>query len=307
MYLEHYGLRELPFSLTPDTGYFFSYGHYRDALNTLLVALHNGEGFIKVCGEVGTGKTLLCRKLLASLQAPYLTAWIPNPYLTPTALIHALAEELGMAMPRNQGAYRALKQISDRLIELNEQGQQVVLCIDEAQAMPQQTLETLRLLTNLETEKRKLLHVVLFGQPELDAALAKPSLRQLRQRITFSYDLQPIDRDGMEAYLQYRLHVAGNQGGVNFSPSALARLYQGSGGYPRLINILAHKALLLGYGQGLHRIGPPQVDAAIADTEGAFRPGWRVRLTPRHWTLLTLASLGLLLLLLQNRFFGVYG
>jgi len=274
MYLEHYGLREFPFSLTPDTSYFFAYGHYRDAYNTLLVALQNGEGFIKVSGEVGTGKTLLCRKLLNSLQAPFVTAYIPNPYLTPPSLILAVAEELGMELPRNQGAHRALKAITDRLITLNGEGKRVVLCIDEAQAMPDQTLETLRLITNLETEKRKLLHVVLFGQPELDEHLNKPSVRQLKQRITFSYQLHPIDREGMEAYIHHRLLVAGSNGGIRFERGALKKLYQGSRGFPRLINILAHKALLLGYGQGVKTITAHHVKLAIADTEGAHKGGF---------------------------------
>lgn len=269
MYLQHYGLRELPFSLTPDTSFFFGYGHYRDAYNTLTIALQNGEGFIKVTGEVGTGKTLLCRKLLNSLGDDYATAYIPNPYLTPSALVMAVAYELGIEINTKEGPHRALKQITQRLIELGNEGKKVVLCIDEAQAMPEQTMETLRLITNLETEKRKLLHVVLFGQPELDERLAQKSARQLRQRITFSYTLQPIDGEGIAAYLQHRLLVAGGNGEVGFDNNAVQQLYRGSGGFPRLINVLAHKALMLGYGQGVKRIGAAQVKAAIADTEGA--------------------------------------
>ena len=273
MYLEHYGLRELPFSLTPDTSFFFGYGHYRDAYNTLMVALQNGEGFIKVTGEVGTGKTLLCRKLLNSLGDDYATAYIPNPYLTPSALILAVADELGVEINAKEGPHRALKQITERLVELGNAGKKVVLCIDEAQAMPEQTMETLRLITNLETEKRKLLHVVLFGQPELDERLGQKSARQLRQRITFSYTLQPIDAEGIAAYLQHRLLVAGGNGEVGFDSGAVKQLFQGSGGFPRLINILAHKALMLGYGQGIKQIGTQQIKAAISDTEGAIKGG----------------------------------
>lgn len=284
MYLEHYGLQELPFSLTPDTGYFFAYGHFIDAYNTLIVALQNGEGFIKVSGEVGTGKTLLCRKLLNSLEAPFLTAYIPNPYLNPSALILAIADELGMTIPRSQGAHVALKSITNQLLALSQEGKQVVICIDEAQAMPDQTLETLRLITNLETEKRKLLQVVLFGQPELDAHLDKPSVRQLKQRITFSYRLEPIDRHGMAAYLNHRLQVAGNSSGLQLTQGALKQLYRGSGGIPRLINILAHKALLLGYGEGTQRITAGHIRQAIADTEGARRLSFWQLLRP-HWLL----------------------
>ncbi|MGM0593668.1 MAG: ExeA family protein [Pseudomonadota bacterium] len=292
MYLEHYGLREFPFSLTPDTSFFFAYGHYRDAFNTLVVALQNGEGFIKVTGEVGTGKTLLCRKLLNHLEGekqPFTTAYIPNPYLTPNALLLAVASELGLEIPRNAGAHKAMAALNQRLVELNGDGKQVVLCIDEAQAMPDQTLEAVRLITNLETEKRKLLHVVLFGQPELDQHLAKPSVRQLRQRITFSYTLQPLDQAGIESYLAHRLVVAGSDGSVHFEPAAIRRLHSGSGGIPRLVNILAHKALMLGYGQGTQRIRPDHVTRAIADTEGARQSGQWPKNRLRTWLLGALA------------------
>ncbi len=272
-YLRHFGLREAPFSLTPDTGYFFAYGHYRDALETLLVALEGGEGFIKVSGEVGTGKTLLCRKLLNSLdEARYQSAYIPNPYLSPNTLNHALAEELGLELARNAGQHRVHKAIRDRLVELTAEGRQVVLCIDEAQAMPAETLEAVRLLTNLETERRKLLHVVLFGQPELDERLGDPSLRQLRQRITFSYALPPIDAEGMQAYIGHRLLVAGAAGSVSFSPAALRLLHQASRGIPRLVNILAHKSLMVAYGKGEMRVERAMVLRAVEDTEDARRP-----------------------------------
>ena len=299
MYLEHYGLREFPFSLTPDTSFFFSYGSYRDAFNTLLVALENGEGFIKVTGEVGTGKTLLCRKLLNHLEKAadqYVTAYIPNPFLTPNALILSVAGELGLDLPRNLGTHHVMDALNKKLIELNSEGKKVVLCIDEAQAMPDQTLEAVRLITNLETEKRKLLHVVLFGQPELDDVLSKPSIRQLRQRITFSYVLQPIDRDGLDAYINYRLVVAGNDGDVGFEETALSLLYKGSGGIPRLINVLAHKSLLLGYGKGIRRIGKSEVKLAIDDTEDARPTRFWQNAKVRKWLLAGLVSLLLLLL-----------
>ena len=273
MYLKHFGLREQPFSLTPDTGFFFAHGHHQDALNTLLVALLNGEGFIKVTGEVGTGKTMLCRKLLNLLDDRFYTAYIPNPYLTPAALVHALGDELGLELPRNLGQHRTLREITTKLISLASEGKQVVLCIDEAQAMPDETLEALRLLTNLETEKRKLLHVVLFGQPELDQRLAEPGKRQLRQRITFSYELQPFDLDSTTAYVNHRMLVAGSNGNVQFRPEALKLLYKGSGGFPRVINILAHKSLMAGYGQGKRTIEASHVNSAVKDTEGARQGG----------------------------------
>jgi MSHA biogenesis protein MshM len=297
MYLEHFGLRELPFSLTPDTAYFFEYGHYREALNTLLVALRSGEGFIKVTGEVGTGKTLLCRKLLGLLEGEFQTAYIPNPYLTPTALNLAVAEELGLALPRNAGQHRIVKELNARLMELAGEGRRVVLCIDEAQAMPAETIEALRLLTNLETEKRKLLQVVLFGQPELDAILARPSARQLRQRITFSHRLAPIDPEGMTAYVSHRLLVAGSQGGVHFSRAALRRLHRASRGIPRLVNVLAHKSLMACYGQGARVVDVAHVRLAAQDTEDVHAGGW-------HKPLVVVALIALLVLLLGGAYWA---
>ncbi len=282
MYLEHFGLRELPFNLTPDTGFFFAYGHYADALNTLLVALRIGEGFIKVTGEVGTGKTLLCRKLLNSLGDDTVTAYLPNPLLTPSALGQALAEELGLSLARNLGQHHVLKQVSQHLIAISQSGRRVVLCLDEAQAMPLETLEALRLLTNLETEKRKLLQVVMFGQPELEERLNRNSTRQLRQRITFAYTLRPIDRTGLRAYLNHRLHTAGYRGPELFDAGAQRLLHRASRGIPRLINILAHKAMMAAYGQGATRIGRAHVRLAVRDTRDAQQAP-RPRL--RYWTL----------------------
>ncbi|HEB87745.1 MAG TPA: AAA family ATPase [Gammaproteobacteria bacterium] len=269
MYLEHFGLTEPPFSLTPDTGYFFSYGHYADALNTLLVALKTGEGFIKVTGEVGTGKTLLCRKLLNTLDDGFVSAYIPNPMLTPYGLLTAVAEELGVSMHRHYGHHQLLKMIAGRLIQFTSEGKRVVLCMDEAQAMPIETLEALRLLTNLETEKNKLLQVVLFAQPELDDKLRRQEIRQLKQRITFSYTLAPIDRAGMASYVSHRLMTAGYQGGELFSLAALQTLYRASRGVPRLINILSHKAMLASYGKGDRRVTPVHMQMAVKDTEDA--------------------------------------
>ena len=179
MYLEHFGLNELPFSITPDTSFYFNHPGHQQATNVLLIALRSGEGFLKITGEVGTGKTLLCRRMLnmLSVDKNFVTAYIPNPYLTPSALNLVLAEELGIEVARNAGQNRILKMITEKLIELNTADKKVVVLIDEAQAMPEQTLEALRLLTNLETEKHKLLHIVLFGQPELDVILQRPSVR----------------------------------------------------------------------------------------------------------------------------------
>lgn len=278
MYQQFFGLKEIPFTLSPDTSYFFAYGHYANALNTLLVALRTGEGFIKVTGEVGTGKTLLCRKLMNTLGDRFQLVYIPNPQLTSYGLQVAVAEELGIKITRY--VHRLNKMITDRLLELSAQGKRVVLCIDEAQAMPEETMESLRLLTNLETEKFKLLHVVLFGQPELDELLNKKSVRQLKQRITFSYQLQPLERDGMDTYIIHRLVVAGFTKGMIFDEKALSRLFIASRGIPRLVNILCHKALMVAFGQGTHHIDETMVRMAISDTEDTQlsqrrSPWWR--------------------------------
>lgn len=287
MYLEHFGLRTFPFGITPDTSFYFDSPSHQEALNVLLVALRSGEGFLKVTGEVGTGKTLLCRRLLHVLDQELVTAYIPDPFLTPTALRMTLAEELGIKCARNLGQHALLKLITERLVEINASGKRVVLLLDEAQALPDDSLEALRLLTNLETEKDKLLLVVLFGQPELDERLAQKKFRQLRQRIIFSYALRPLSAEECSAYLQHRLAIAGSDGRELFDQRACKSLTQASGGIPRLLNILGHKALMAGFGQGAGRITSAQVHRAITDTEGATPLSrWR-----RPWVLSTLGAL----------------
>ena len=266
MYRQHFGLKEHPFSLTPDTQFYFNSQSHREVLSTLLLALKHSEGFIKIVGEVGTGKTLLSRKLLASLGDNYLTAYIPNPYLTPDELKWFLAEEIGIPYSPEIPSYQLLKDINLRLVELAQQKRQVVLVVDEAQAMPRETIEALRLLTNLETEKSKLLQVVLFGQPELDELLDRPDLRQLKQRIVFAEYLQAIPQSSLPDYLTYRLNSAGYRGALLFSRSAIALLYKASGGVPRLINVIAHKAMLAAYGQALGTVNRSHMVRAIMDT-----------------------------------------
>lgn len=289
MYRQHFGLKEHPFSLTPDTQFYFNSQSHREVLSTLLLALRHSEGFIKIVGEVGTGKTLLSRKLLASLGDNFITAYIPNPYLTPDELKWFLAEEIGIAYSPEVPSYQLLKDINLRLVELAQQKRQVVLVVDEAQAMPRETIEALRLLTNLETEKSKLLQVVLFGQPELDELLDRPDLRQLKQRIVFAEYLQTIPKTSLADYLSYRLHSAGYRGASLFSPTAVKLLYKASAGVPRLINVIAHKALLAAYGQGAERVNRQHMVRAIMDTAESRSLGrWLARRD--YWLWPTLAA-----------------
>lgn len=280
MYLQHFGLRELPFSLTPNTQFFLNMASYHKAYNMLMVSLANAEGFIKIVGEVGTGKTMLCRKVLNTLEEDkeaYITAYIPNPVLSPKGLFLAFAEELNIEIDQDVGHHRLLKAITEKLVEYSANNKQVVLFIDEAHAMPEQTLEALRLLTNIETEQVKLFQVVLFAQPELDISLSQPSLRQLRQRITFSFEIEALDREGVERYVVHRVATAGYNGPFLFSKRALDYLYRASDGIPRVINILCHKALMVAFGKGERTVQVDHIKSAAEDTEGVELPSFNYR------------------------------
>ena len=290
MYEAHFGLKELPFGLTPDTSYVFPTESFQEALNTLLVAALNGEGFIKIIGEVGHGKTMLCRTFMAALneqlmpqevdetgeikpaRSRFVTAYIPNPYLDPRGLMVTIAEELDTPVDRNGDLQSLLKTVTMRLMEIANGGQQAVVCMDEVQAMPLHTLEAVRLLTNIETEKRKLLQVVLFGQPELEQRLRQKLARQLLQRITFQYNLKGLKREEVAGYLEHRVQVAGYPGEQLFRPTAVRLIHQYSGGTPRLVNVLAHKSLMLAFGEGVEEVQPRHVKIAAADTPAVERP-----------------------------------
>lgn len=281
MYEQFYGLQENPFSMTPDIGYFYRYSGHQEALNVLLVALRNGEGFVSLTGEVGTGKTLLCRQLLQILQKDFATVYIPYPQLTPLELYQAIAADLQIELAQNATVQQIYQKVFAELIRLKNLKRPLVVLIDEAQAMPYRSMEAVRLLSNLETDKEKLLHIVFFGQPEFNERLAQTNLRQLRQRITFSYRLQTLDRSEVPSYLNHRLRVAGFQGHGLFGDAAATLIHQASKGVPRIINLLAHKALLSGYGKGVKQISRKQVVAAIKDTDGVAVP--RPRGVPLYW------------------------
>ena len=269
MYLEFFGMRELPFTLTPNTDFFLDLDGHHQALEVVQLALESGEGFIMITGEVGTGKTLLCRRLLNTVSDDFVTAYIPNPFLTPDGLLLALAEELGLDVDQEKGRHHVLGEINKKLMAIKQTGKQVVFLLDEAQAMPEESIEVLRLLTNLETETEKLLQVVLFGQPELNDVLARDSLRQLRQRITFSYSLPTLTLEEVNSYINHRLNRSGFPGVNLFNTKAIQALAEASAGIPRLINILCHKSLLVAYGRGDTKISNVHVQRAVLDTEDA--------------------------------------
>ncbi len=285
-YLAHFGLAEAPFGLTPDTDFFHASPPHQEALNTLLYALQSGEGFIRIAGAVGTGKTLLCRMLLAALPADCHALYLPNPAIEPAGILHAVAEELGLELAPGDNLYRVHKAIHARVIELARCGIRAVLAIDEAQAMSRPCLEAVRLLSNLETEKRKLLSIVLFGQPELDELL--DTIPQFKTRISFHDTLRPLDRSELDAYLAHRLRRAGRETGAQlpFTAGALAELHAASAGVPRVANIVAHKALMLAYGRGLLQARRREVRLAARDTLAAR--------APRRWRLARWTGLGVL-------------
>lgn len=267
MYLNFFNFSESPFAITPNIDFFCQLKGHQEALNVLLFSLQSGEGFIKIVGEVGSGKTLLCRKLLDSLDKDFLTAYIPNPDLNPIELRKAFARELGLDPALLHDQHELVTLINQLLISFHANEKRVVLLLDEAQALSDESLETLRLLTNFETGTKKLLQVVLFGQPELDIKINQPHLRQLKQRITFSYYLPTLSKEDLDVYLFHRLSKAGHSNSMLFSKKARKALFKSSGGIPRLVNILCHKALLAAYGKGEKSVSYHIMKTAIKDTD----------------------------------------
>lgn len=292
MYLYHFGLKELPFTLTPNTNFYFGLAPHDEALAVLLTALKSGEGFIKVVGEVGTGKTLICRKLLNEIPEQFVTAYIPNPYLKPDELRRAVAVELGVKQAQRMSVQLLTQRIQQRLLELHVQGSSVVLILDEAQALPAESLEALRLFTNLETETKKLLQVVLFAQPELDQRLNEDAFRQLKQRITFSYKLRPMTAREVTDYIHYRMQIAGYSGHLLFDEKLSKKIAFITKGIPRLVNILCHKMLMLSYGEGQHQLTSKQLKFAVIDTEGTRDRYYQIYSAIACVTGVTLMALG---------------
>ncbi|MFT4860850.1 MAG: MSHA biogenesis protein MshM [Pseudohongiellaceae bacterium] len=273
MYLTHFGLSQHPFSLTPNTRYFFKLPAHQRAFEQLLQALKGEEKFAIISGEVGTGKTLLCRKILLALdpfQDRYLTAYIPHPVHSEQGIMHMLAEELQLPHDESMSYKQQIRLISNALVYEHERSRKVVLFIDEAQAMPEETLAALYLLTTL-TDKGSSLQIILFGQPELSTLLNQPLLRQLSASVSFTYTLPPLDRASAKAYVDFRLTKAGYNGNCLFSDTAIDALFVASKGVPRLINILSHKAMIVAFGLGDYTITKTHIHRAIDDTDSIDR------------------------------------
>jgi type II secretory pathway predicted ATPase ExeA len=280
MYLEHFGLRESPFRITPHTEFFFAGANRGATLEALIYAITHDEGIVKVSGEVGSGKTMLCRMLLEKLPEQVETVYLANPSLSRDEILFAIAEELGAPLPEGR-VHLLLRNLQERLLEIYATGQQVVVLIDEAHAMPPETLEEIRLLSNLESNRHKLLQIVLFGQPELDERLSNMDMRQLKERITHNFALEPLRRSDISGYLMFRIRAAGYHGPDLFTPGAIQLISHASEGLTRRINILADKALLSAFSEGSHQIDNKQVKAAIRDAQ--FKPMHDGNVKPWAW------------------------
>ena len=268
LYLEHFGLNEPPFRITPHTDFFFEGADRGATLEALIYAVLHDEGIVKVSGEVGSGKTMLCRVLMERLPQHVATIYLATPSLPRDEILHAIADELDLTLSSERRSV-ALRELQEHLIQMYAAGRRVVILIDEAHAMPEETLEQVRLLSNLESNRHKLLQIVLFGQPELDETLAKPSLRQLRDRITHSFRTRPLSLAEVAKYLSFRMRAAGYRGPDLFAPRAVRLMARASGGLTRRINILADKALLAAYTDSTHSVTPRHVRAAVRDSEFA--------------------------------------
>ena len=293
MYHDFFGLREAPFRITPNTGFFFAGGNRGAILDALLYAIGQGEGIVKVTGEVGSGKTMLCRMLQSRLPDDVLGIYLANPSVSPDEILHAIAHELELPLPAGSGRLEAMQRLTAFLLDCHAASRQVVLFVEESQGMPIATLEEIRLLSNLETDRHKLLQIVLFGQPELDTLLRKPEIRQLRERITHSFMLAPLSATDIGLYLNFRLRAAGYKGPDLFGPAVVASIARASAGLTRRVNLLGDKTLLAAFSESSHAVAPRHVKAAIRDSE--FAQGGEVG-NEHRWPLVAAGLAALLLL-----------
>lgn len=301
MYYAHFGLKEPPFKITPNTEHFYHGSNRGAVLDALMYAITSGEGIVKVVGEVGSGKTMLCRMLQNMLPEHVECVYLANPSVAPEDILHAIAFELGVKLPKNADKLKVMQVLQSYLLTRHEAGKQVVIFVEEAQGMPLATLEEIRLLSNLETKHHKLLQMVLFGQPELDNNLNQTQIRQLRERITHSFNLTPLRPKEVGEYLIFRLRAAGYFGPHLFSDKSITQIANAAEGLIRRVNILADKALLAAFADNVYLVTPKHVKAAIADSEfGAEKAKKAGR---RLWVL---GLVGVLLLGLALGYLGQY-
>ena len=294
MYASYFGLKENPFKLSPDPRYLFLSDHHREALNHLIYGITERKGFVVMTGGIGTGKTTLCRSLLASLNGSVESALIFNAAMSDLELLETINQEFRIPVQAGERSKkRCIDALNGFLLKSYGEGKNVVLLIDEAQNLSHEMLEQLRLISNLETEREKLIQMVLIGQPELQAMLSTPSLKQLNERITVRYDLNPLDGDDVERYIRHRLAVAGSEGRVSFSRPAGRLVYRQSQGIPRRVNAICDRAMLIAYAQGTEVIDRRIVQEAVRDIGPAYLAGRRARGALRHnwWALLVIALL----------------
>lgn len=275
MYLSHFGLDEAPFRITPHTEFFFAGANRGATLEALIYAISHDEGIVKVTGEVGSGKTMLCRVLIERMPESVKLIYLGNPSLSRDEILHVLAADFGVEAHSDRTTI-VLRALQEKLIELYARDQRVVVLIDEAHAMPLETLEEIRLLSNLESNRQKLLQIVLFGQPELNEHLSLPHMRQLKERITHSFNLEALVRPDIEQYIDFRMRAAGYRGPSVFTPRALRLIARASEGLTRRINILADKSLLAAFAAGSHAVEAHHARAAVRDSDYHPRaPHWR--------------------------------
>lgn len=306
MYYEHFGLKEPPFKITPNTEVFFTGGNRGAVLDAITYAILNGEGIVKVVGEVGSGKTMLCRMLQTMLPDRVESIYLANPSVAPEDVLHAIAFELQLKLPKTADRLKVMQALQAHLLKRHAAGKQVVIFIEEAQGMPLATLEEIRLLSNLETNYDKLLQIVLFGQPELDENLNEINIRQLRERITHSFHLAPLQSKEIGEYILFRLRAAGYYGPHLFTQAAIKKLSNAAQGLVRRVNILADKSLLAAFSENVYQITPKHVQAAIADSEFGLERSKIMEGKNKAIFLLVVLALGLVLGYLASTWYQAY-
>lgn len=269
IYAEFYGLERSPFNITPDPRFLLYTQKHREAFNHLLFGITQRKGFIQITGEVGCGKTTICRAMLSQLDEEYISALILNPVMTGVQFLRSMLKEFGIESPAND-RLTCLETLNKFLLEKAKERKVVVLIIDEAQDLSMEMLEEIRLISNLETDDEKLLQIVLVGQPELRDMLNDPRMRQLRQRITVRYHLEPLKKTELDEYIAHRIRTSGGNGRPTFSPGSRRRIFKYSKGIPRVVNAICDKTLLCGFVDGTEEMQAKHVKRAIRDLEGQF-------------------------------------